>query len=419
VTAYAHVQQRVQPTGSRGTTQLAVLLWVLAIIPASFTIGLSLLVNTTNAGLSLLTLVLYPTIGALIAARRPKNPLGWLFCGIGISTALAELGETYILYTSTSGVLPAERWFEWLSNVLNSPGVLTGATFTFLLFPGGKLLSRRWQLLAWLTAASSVVNTLHQGLAVDVMTADNGTQFRNPLYVTTIARILQPIQPIAFAIGLLALVGAILSLGLRLRRSRGVERQQLKWFVYVAALSVTSFLLAGMCASIDPETQGGFIGGFFWITALLGIELGLPAVVGLAILRYRLYEIDRLINRTLVYAVLTASLALIYLGLVIGLGALMRTMTDASSNLVVVASTLAVAGLFQPFRSRIQTTVDRRFYRHKYDATRTLEAFSARLRDEIDLAALSTELQATVVQTMQPAHVSLWLRDGLSNGLSG
>jgi hypothetical protein len=385
-------------------------LFALAIVPAVFAIVLYALVDASDAVLTALTLLLWPTVGVLIAVRRSENPLGWIFCGAGIAGSIGGLGGAYVQYaTSTSRALPADTLFVWLASVVNNSKLLAGFTFICLLFPTGKLLSRRWRLLVWLAAASYVVSYLYQGFAVDELVTDDGVHFRNPLYVATFAHLLKPLQPFAFAAGLLILVASVLSVGLRLRRSRGIERQQLKWFVYVAALSITSFLLAGICASIDPTNQGGFIGGVFWFTALLGIELGLPAVVGLAIVRYRLYEIDRLINRTLVYSLLTAILVGADLLLVVVIERLFQPVASGS-DLVVAGSTLAVAAFVQPLRRRIQSTVDHRFYRRKYDATRTLETFSARLRDEIDLDALTSALQATVVETMQPTHVSMWLR---------
>jgi hypothetical protein len=395
----------------RRTTQLAWFLFALGIIPALIAIVLFAFVEVSNAAFSAATLLLYPAVGALIAYRRPENLLGWLLLATGIANSLSGLGQAYVQYASSVGSLPAEMWLEWVSNVLTFPTFLTMFTFILLLFPAGRLLSRRWRPLAWLAAALIVAIVLYQALAVTGSTADNGAHYRNPMYVAAIGDMLRPLRLIGFLGELFVLVGSLIALGLRLRRSRGIERQQLKWFVYVATVSVVAFIFSGLCATIDPTNQGGIIGGVFWFTAVFGIEMGLPAVVGLAIVRYRLYEIDRVINRTLVYSILTAILVGTDLLLVVVIERLFQPVASGS-DLVVAGSTLAVAACVQPLRRRIQTTVDRRFYRHKYDAVRTVEAFSARLRDEIDLDALLAELGGVVKETMQPAHLSLWLREG-------
>lgn len=410
----AHNHQEKDRTGRQRTIWLAFSLFALGIVPALSAIVLFSLVELSNAAYSAVTLLLFPTVGVLVASRRPENLLGWLLLATGIASSFTGLGQAYVQYASVTGSLPVEVWFQWVSNVLTFPTYLTMFTFIMLLFPGGRLLTRRWRPLAWLTAGLIAAVILYEAIAVDGSTADNGVHFRNPTYVAAVADVLHPLYPIAILAALVVILGSLLSLGLRLRRSRGVERQQLKWFVYVAAVSVVAFILSGLCASIDPTNKGGFIGTVFWMTALFGIEMGLPAVVGLAIVRYRLYEIDRLINRTLVYSILTAILVGADLLLILGLERLFQPVASGS-DLVVAGSTLAVAAFVQPLRRRIQTTVDRRFYRHKYDATRTLEAFSARLRDEIDLHALTAALQATVVETMQPAHMSVWLR-GVAGG---
>ncbi len=412
VKSNAHNHQEKDRTGRQRTLWLAFSLFALGIVPALLSIVLFSLVELSNA-LYTATFLLYPVVGVLIASRRPENPLGWLLLATGITSSLAGLGQAYIQYASATGSLPGEVWFQWVSNVLTFPTYLTMFSFILLLFPG-RLLTRRWRPLAWLAAALIAAVVLHQAIGVDGSTADNGVHFHNPLYVAPLGDLLHPLYPIAILAALVVILGSLLSLGLRLRRSRGVERQQLKWFVYVAAVSVVAFILSGLCASIDPTNKGGFIGTVFWMTALFGIEMGLPAVVGLAIVRYRLYEIDRLINRTLVYSILTAILVGADLLLILGLERLFQPVASGS-DLVVAGSTLAVAAFVQPLRRRIQTTVDRRFYRHKYDATRALETFSARLRDEIDLSALLGEFDAVVRDTMQPTHMSVWLR-GFTSG---
>jgi hypothetical protein len=192
----------------------------------------------------------------------------------------------------------------------------------------------------------------------------------------------------------------------RLRRSRGVERQQMKWFAYVTVVLVGGSILAG---TIGDATGVRWLGEFSFVLSLVGL-VGLPIAMGIAILRHRLYDIDVLINRTLVYGSLTATLVAVYLGGVTVLQGVLRALTGQESALAVVASTLVIAALFSPFRRRIQRIIDRRFYRSKYDAAKTLEAFSAKLRDETDLEALNSELVGVVRKTMRPAHVSLWLR---------
>jgi hypothetical protein len=220
------------------------------------------------------------------------------------------------------------------------------------------------------------------------------------------------VEYVAFPLMLAAGLAAVVSLLVRFRRARGDERQQIKWFAYAAAVTlVWTFLIEGV-----PDSNPLFE---FVTNALMVLVVpSIPIAAGIAIFRYRLYDIDRLVNRTIVYAALTASLALIYLGSVVGLQYVFRALAGGNSSLAVVASTLAIAALFSPLRRGIQTFIDRRFYRSRYDAAKTLETFSATLRDETDLGRLSEALEAVVRETMQPAHASLWLR-GSSGGTLG
>ena len=224
----------------------------------------------------------------------------------------------------------------------------------------------------------------------------------NPLGIEVATDVLNPVETIMYGLALVATI----SLLVRLRRSKGVERQQVKWFTYAVVVLATSALLA----YVVLESIG--IRWLEWVSlvpVMVGV-VGLPVAVGIAILRYRLYNIDLLINRTLVYGSLTVVLALVYSGSVVLFQELFRTLTGSDSQFAVVVSTLAIAALFQPLRRRIQASIDRRFYRKKYDARKTLEAFSAKLRDETDLDSLSGDLTGVVKETMQPTHVSLWLR---------
>jgi hypothetical protein len=277
------------------------------------------------------------------------------------------------------------------------PSVTLTTTFLLLLFPHGQLLSPHWRPVAWLAAVVTIAGTALLAIVPwDLL--NPGVPAQNPVSVEGLRYLgIAPPVPI-FVIGIPTTLLSTVSLVLRFRRSRGEERQQLKWFVYAGVLIVGALfvplLVPGAASSLLQ----------------LLVMPSLPVAAGIAILRYRLYDIDRIINRTLVYGALTASLALVYFASVVTLQYTFRTLTGGESQLVIVASTLAIAALFQPLRRRIQIMIDRRFYRRKYDARRTLEAFSAKLRDETDLDALSNNLVGVVKETIQPAHVSLWLR---------
>jgi len=337
--------------------------------------------------------VVLATAGLLVASRHPSNPVGWLFLGIAVLSSFEELSEAYGLRAAKDG-LPAGEIADWVSSWI---WILTPAllALVLLLFPDGRLPSRRWRIVPALALAGCALAI--PGLA---LSADSGEEFaggENPFAVKS--PVIDLLAGLGLALVMAALIASVVSLFRRFRRARGVERQQLKWVVLAA-----SFLGVALPVAIA-----------LWATqtilakALIASTLPLiPIAACIAILRYRLYDIDVVINRTLVYGALTATLALAYLSSVLLLQLALTPLGE--SGLAVAGSTLAVAALFRPARARIQRAVDRRFYRRKYDAARTLEAFSARLRDEIELDSLSTELRAVVQETMQPAHVSLWLR---------
>jgi hypothetical protein len=268
-----------------------------------------------------------------------------------------------------------------------------------MIFPHGRLLSPRWRPVAWLAAAVTIAATVLLAIVPwDLL--DPGVPAQNPVGVESLGYLgIAPPIPI-IVIGIPTTLLSVASLVLRFRRSRGEERQQLKWFVYAGVLIVGALFVPLFVPGVAAS-----------LLQLLVMPL-LPVAVGVAITRYRLYEIDLLINRTLVYGALTALLVVVYVGSVVSLQGALRVLTGQESQVAVVASTLAVAAIFNPLRRRIQAFVDRRFYRRKYDAAKTLAAFSAKLRDETDLDALSDDLVGVVRETMQPAHVSLWLRPG-------
>jgi hypothetical protein len=354
-----------------------------------------------DQAVSLVGIVGAPILGGLIASRRPRNPYGWVWLGFGMGLALQQFAASYAAYAlAEPGTLVAPLTISSVLGLGNQLA-LALAPFLFLLFPTGKLPSRRWRPLAWISALSGVT------IVVLVFLFDNPDQVGG-----TIGIVAASVVFVIFAtIGLSAL-----SLLFRYRRSSGAERQQLKWVAFTAVLAA-SFLvgqqLAWLGGLLVANSFGGELPGLNQsLENLLNVifNVCLYAGVGIAILRYRLYDIDIIINRTLVYGSLTVSLALVYLGGVLSLQGLLRALTGQGSQLAIVASTLAIAALFNPLRRRVQDFIDHLFYRRKYDAAKTLEAFSARLRDETNIDALNTELLSTVRETMQPEHVTLWLR---------
>jgi hypothetical protein len=346
--------------------------------------------------------VIDATVGAIVASRRPENTVGWLLCLSGVAVGASTFISQYAIYALLARPcsLPAGEAAAWIASW--SLPIIIGLQVSYLtLFPTGRLPSRRWRPAAWLIVGVVVAAVISSAFASDAYMGSLGP-IRNPLAISGFSEVYEAVSLTMFP---LLYVVATSSLFVRLRHATGVERQQLKWLFYAAvgfALGVILVLLSGVLNTptwFDRTANAVF---------LVSSE-GIIVAIGIAILRYRLYDIDIIINRTLVYGSLTVALVALYFGGVVSLQRLFVLLTGERSTLAVVASTLLIAALFNPLRGRIQSFMDRRFYRSKYDARKTLEAFSTKLRDETDLEALSGDLVGVVGETMQPAHVTLWL----------
>ena len=351
--------------------------------------------------------VLYGSLGALIASRRPGNLIGWIFCAMAAALGILSAAYGYADYAlyATGDTLPGAELTAWLTNWLFMAPVFIAPCFLFLLFPDGRLASPRWRPVVWAVAVVVAVTIFATALGPGRLDAHPSVE--NPLGLGgsfgEIARVAKDLTGVlAIPVFLVSLASVVV----RLRRSRGRERLQVKWVAYAAVLTATSFATSFLVGLLP---SGQTAADIFFLVGVAGFT-GIPVAAGIAILRYRLYEIDLLINRTLVYGSLTVMLVAVYAGSIVILQGFLRALTGQESQLAIVASTLAVAALFTPLRRRVQSFIDRRFYRKKYDAAKTLEAFSAKLRDETDLEALNRELVGVVRETMQPAHVSLWVR---------
>jgi hypothetical protein len=380
---------------SVGLTALSLLLLVLNLSHPDIHVYDYWLENTLSA-------VLFSTVGAIVASRRAENPVGWLFCLLGLAFSIGHFSSQYAIYAQLAqpDLLPAGQALAWISSWILPP-IIGLQVFSFLLFPTGRLPSRRWMWLAWLTVASAVVGTISSAFSLGANAGLGPVQ--NPLGIEGFSNV----YDVVLTFLTLLTVPAALSPFARLRRAGGVERQQIKWFAYAAAATVGALVLAYMIPnSIDTPPW------FEWAAyaLLIATTPAIPVSIGIAILRYRLFDIDRIINRTLVYGSLTVMLGATYFGSVVVLQQMFRTVSGQQSTVAVVASTLAIAALFNPLLRRVQSFVDRRFYRRKYDAAKTLEAFSSMMRDETNLDALGNDLVSVVREAMQPAHISLWLR---------
>jgi hypothetical protein len=345
----------------------------------------------------------YSTVGAVIVPRLPSgNATGWLFCAIGLLWAVIHFIGEYAIYTllAAPGSLPAGELATWIYSWLWVPS-LGLLVFLSLLFPNGRLPSARWRwfarISALLTLVGMVLAAFSPGQIILGLSA-----IRNPLGVEGLPNAYKPVQ----ALMLILIAVSVASLLMRRLYARGVERQQTKWFTYTSAVAASGAILQYI---ISEPLELLWLGGVGHALVLTGLA-GMPISMGIAITRYRLYDIDIIINRTLVYGPLTATLVALYFGGIVLLQRVFVVLTGQKSTLAVVASTLVIAALFTPLRRRIQSFIDRRFYRRTYDARKTLEAFSTKLKNETDLNALSDDLVAVVRETMQPAHVSLWLR---------
>ncbi len=354
-----------------------------------------------------LLFVSFATVGALIASRWPKNAIGWIFCWLGLSFSLGSASEEYALYAlvTEAGSLPGAEGMVWLTTWFGGPIVFALFALVFLLFPDGRLPSRRWRPVVWLELVA-VVCLVAFAFEPGPLGNLGLVRVTNPFGIQGVAALLETLGWIGFFMTLAVAVAGGISLVVRFRRARGVERQQIKWFAFSGVVFCAVFAAGPFLWALPQSPATAWI----WPVLFLAGASTIPVAVGIAIFRYHLYDIDRLINRTLVYAALTGILVALYLGGVVVLQALFRSLTGGESTLAVVASTLAIAALFNPLRRRIQAFIDRRFYRKRYDAAKTLEAFGARLRDEVDLENLADELVGVVRETVQPEHASLWLR---------
>lgn len=339
------------------------------------------------------------TAGAVVSARVPGNVVGTILLGLGIGVGLLLTCGAYAETSKATevGPLPGAAWAAWAGVWLSIPVFFGLTAFLLLVFPDGHLVSRRWRWASWFTATGVFAATLASVFSPRRISPG----YDNPVAAHgAAADIVLGLEEGTNLLALPVLVIAALALVTRLHRSRGVERQQLKWFTYVAGIAGASLGVSVL--------DSGLVADVAFLCGLLGLA-ALPVVAGVAVLRYGLYDIDVVIKRTLVYATLTASLVTTYLVLVLVLQLALRPLAG-DSDLAVAGSTLAVAALFRPLRDRIRAVVDRRFYRQRYDATIEIEAFVARLRDELDLETLAADVQRVVDDTLHPTSVSLWLR---------
>ena len=351
-----------------------------------------------------LMLVGYAAAGALVAWRHPENAVGWLLLGVALTISLMVGGDTYVIPHAYPGYVAVAWVTGWLFNVWFALVV----AFLPLVFPTGRLLSPRWRVVWWFETAVLVTGVLLVGFTPGELPVTGTVE--NPWGVHgTAQNVLAALEPWVLAATTVAVLLPGVSLVLRFRRSRGAERQQLKWFAFACLLVVGALALSGL-ASVTPSRWSETFNDLGWSVFLLSAILGIPLATGIAILRHRLYDIDLVIHRTLVYGTLTAALAATYVGSILLLRLVLSPLAG-TSDLEIAGSTLMVAALFRPARARIQAVVDRRFYRRRYDAVSTLDEFSARLRDELDLDAVGADLCIIADRSVQPAHVSLWLRE--------
>jgi hypothetical protein len=348
--------------------------------------------------LGFLPFLAFPLVGALVASRRPRNWVGWILLADGLLWTFGSVLDSYRIYgLARPGSVPFQVAVHALSQWLWVPAVGLFAVYLILLFPDGRLPSRRWRPLAWFSGAVMVL-----------LSAGIGKPFGLEQYPWV-----RDAFPVVLALLPLCILASAVSLVLRYLRAGSEVREQIKWVAFAALFVGVQFVIdVGASVLLVPTTASGREPPWLALLDQVGFIMfaGVPIAVGIAVLKYRLYDIDVIINRALVYGSLTVTLVALYFGGIVMLQRLFVALTGQQSTLAVVASTLAIAALFNPLRRRIQGIVDRRFYRRKYDASKTLEAFSARLRDATDLESLSGDLKAVVGETMQPAHISLWLR---------
>jgi hypothetical protein len=390
---------------------LALSLLLTLFLPASGGIT-DVVANSVFAVVFAAIVLSFSTAGALIATRQPRNPIGWIMIVAGFGLAATVLTGNYveISLAQPPGRLPATEWVVWVTQWVWVLGFGPALTILFLLFPNGRLPSRRWRPVGWLAVAAMV--TLGCGVAFMPGPLPDYPQIRNPVGLTLLEGSFLAGEggPLLYLSLVASTVLSASSMVVRFRRAVGEERQQIKWFAFAAGFAALGWVVNSLAYANDEGTESLLLVA---TTLLLLLSLlGIPLAVGIAILKYRLYEIDLIINRTLVYGSLTGTLALVYFGGVTATQVVFRALTgqEEQPQLAIVVSTLVIAALFTPLRRRIQSLIDRRFYRRKYDARKTLEDFSAQLRNETDLNALSEDLVGVVRETMQPAHVSLWLR---------
>jgi len=346
----------------------------------------------------------FTLVGWIVASRRPANAIGWIFLVIGLSQGLATFASVYSGYgplTHTTP-LPLAAELSWAGVWAWAPGYVLLLTLSVLLFPDGRLPSPRWRPLVWLIGVSLVLIIVPMAVAAWpvrglVLETSQPPYPEVPALQTAIV-----VQGIGLLLAAIAAVASVLALVVRFRRSRGVERRQLKWFTFAGAVEI------GLIA-VTPFVQFGTATAPLNALLTLLVAPLLPIAATIAILRYRLYEIDRIVSRTISYTAVTAVLGSVFVAVILLLQATLASITSGGP-IAVAASTLIVATLFQPVRRRIQETVDRRFNRARYDAERTLAAFGARLRDNVDLASLGEDVQDVVVRTVAPVAVGVWIR---------
>jgi hypothetical protein len=390
------VKKRAVVWGAWATCMLVAALTVAAVV-IDFLPGQSQRLSGRIADWSFVAVAVpFAVVGALIVVHRPGNRLGGLLLVGALAMGIEKVTQELVQYgLRHPGAVPALEWIGWVSNWAWVPAILM-ILLVPVLFPDGRPLSPGWRPLVWAIMAGALISLVGSALVPGIVDAPS---LANPLGLSGAggARLEEGLPKLFLGLPVGA-VAATASLMVRFRRARGVERQQLKWLAYAAGV-------LALAAAIQDSWLGG------WATAAVDVALlAIPAAIGVAILRYRLYDIDQLINRTLVYGLLTAMLAAVYAAVVLALGQLFGGIGTEPPSWAVAGATLGVAGLFQPARRRIQQAVDRRFNRRNYNAAKTIERFSTRLREEVDLDTLSAELLGVVDQTMQPTKASLWLR---------